>query len=151
MDVLTVHMARTGVKTLANIAFANAFATAMDRSARMRGIEPLMTLRYNPAVPCKLPQVLRLMTAKPDAVFIAASGGPAVTPVRELRQRGYTGTIYSNPGAASSDVLRLGGTALEGFVLATSPFFVGEQLPAQSPVKPVALEFDHAYETRFAH
>ena len=153
MDVLTAHMARTGVKTLANIAFANAFgdafSTAMDKSARGRGIEPVMTLRYNPADTSVMPQVLRLMTAKPDAVFIAGSGSPAVTPVLDLRRRGFAGMIYSNPGAASRDVLRLGGAAVEGLVLATSPFFVAEQLPESDPVKRVALQFNHAYESRF--
>jgi len=153
MDVLTAHMARIGVKRLANMAFANsfgdAFSAAMDMSAKARGIDPVITLRYNPADTSVLPQVLRLMTTKPDAVFIAASGGPAVTPILDLRRRGYTGTIYSNPGAASRDVLRLGGAALEGFVLATSPFFVAEQLSDADSVKRVALQFNHAYEGRF--
>lgn len=153
MDVITAHMAKTGVKTLANFAFANAFgdafAAAIDASAKRRGIEPLMTVRYSPADTSVVPQALRLMAAKPDAVFIAGSGSPAVTPILDLRKRGYAGTIYSNPGAASQDVLRLGGTAVEGLILAVSPFFVAEQLPAADPVKPVAMGFNRAYEDRF--
>lgn len=89
------------------------------------------------------------MAAKPDAVFIAGSGGPAVTPIIELRQRGFAGTIYSNPGAAGTDVLRLGGAAVEGLILAVSPFFVAEQLDDANPVKPKALRFVQAYEGRF--
>lgn len=153
MDVLTDHMARAGVKTLANFAFANsfgdAFAAAMDASAKRRGIEPLINVRYNPADTSVVPQALRLMAVKPDAVFVAGSGSPAVTPILDLRRRGYAGTIYSNPGAASRDVLRLGGTSVEGLILAVSPFFVAEQLPASDPVKPVALSFNRAYEERF--
>lgn len=153
MDVLTAHMARAGVKTLANFAFANsfgdAFAAAMDASAKRRGIEQLINVRYSPADTSVMPQALRLMAVKPDAVFIAGSGGPAVTPILDLRRRGYTGTIYSNPGAASRDVLRLGSTSVEGLILAVSPFFVAEQLPASDPVKPVALSFNRAYEERF--
>lgn len=153
MDVLTAHMARAGVKTLATFAFANAFGdafvAAMDASAKRRGIEPLINVRYGPADTSVVPQALRLMAVKPDAVFIAGSGGPAVTPILELRRRGYTGTIYSNPGAASTDVLRLGGTSVEGLILAVSPFLVAEQLPTSDPVKPVALHFDRAYEERF--
>lgn len=106
-------------------------------------------MRYGPADTSVVPQALRLMAVKPDAVFIAGSGGPAVTPILELRRRGYTGTIYSNPGAASTDVLRLGGTSVEGLILAVSPFLVAEQLPTSDPVKPVALHFDRAYEERF--
>lgn len=153
MDVLTAHMGRAGVKTLGDFAFANSFgdtfAAAMDNSAKRRGIDPVINVRYSPADTSVLPQVVRLMAAKPDAVFIAGSGSAAVTPIVDLRRRGYTGLIYSNPGAASGDVLRLGGTAVEGLILAVSPFFVAEQLPDSDPVKPVALQFDHAYEARF--
>ncbi len=153
MDVIAAHMARAGVKTLANVAFANgfgdAFAAAMDEAAKRRGIDPVTTQRYGPADASVTPQVLRVLALKPDAVFIAGSGGPAVTPVLELRRRGYTGAIYSNPGAASRDVLRLGGTAAEGLILAVSPFLVAEQLPDSDPVKPVALHYDHAYEAKF--
>ncbi len=36
-------------------------------------------------------QVLKLMTAKPDAVLIAGSGTPAALPQKTLVERGYTG------------------------------------------------------------
>ena len=153
MDVLTAHMERAGVKSMANFAFANAFgdafAAAMNASAKRRGIEPLLDVRYSPAETSVLPQALRLMAARPDAVFIAGSGSPAVIPILDLRRRGYTGTIYSNPGAASRDLLRLGGAAVEGVILAVSPFFVAEQLPDTDPVKPVATSFNRAYEGQF--
>ena len=153
MDVLTAHMARAGVTKLADFAFSNAFgdafSAAMDSSAKRRGIDPVITVRYSPADTSVGPQALRLMATKPDAVFIAGSGSPAITPILDLRRRGYTGAIYGNPGAASRDVLRLGGTAVEGLILSASPFFVAEQLPDTDPVKPVALDYDHAYEARF--
>ena len=72
-----------------------------------------------------------------------------MTPIIELRQRGYGGTIYSNPGAAGTDVLRLGGASVEGLILAVSPFFVAEQLDDADPIKAPALRFVQAYETRF--
>ena len=68
MDVLTAHMERAGVKSMANFAFANAFgdafAAAMNASAKRRGIEPLLDVRYSPAETSVLPQALRLMAAK---------------------------------------------------------------------------------------
>ena len=153
MDVITADMKRRGVSTMANFAFAtsfgDAFAAAMDAAATRRGITPVLTVRYNPADATVTPQALRVIGAKPGAVFLAASGGPAVTPVIELRKRGYEGAIYANPGAAGTDVLRLGGAAAEGLFLAVSPFFVAEQLGEGNPVKPVALEFVRAYEAKF--
>ena len=154
MNVITADMARNGVKSIANFAFAtsfgDAFAAAMSDSAQQRGIPTLLTVRYNPGDASVTPQALRVLTAKPDAVFIAGSGGPAVTPVIEMRQRGYRGLIYSNPGAAGTEILRLGGSAAEGFILAVSPFFVAEQLDDNGPVKPKALRFVQDYEAKFS-
>ena len=153
MGVISAHMARTGVKSMADFAFAtsfgDAFAAAMDASAQRAGITPLLTVRYNPADASVTPQALRVLAAKPDAVFLAASGTPTVTPVLELRARGFTGPIYSNPGSASADVIRVGGRATEGLMLSVTSFLVAEQLDDANPVKPVALDYVRAYEAKF--
>ncbi len=66
---------------------ADIFAAAMDASAKRRGIEPLINVRYSPSV--------------------------------------------------------------EGPILAVSPFFVAEQLPASDPLKLDAPRVDCACEERF--
>ncbi|OSI91213.1 branched-chain amino acid ABC transporter substrate-binding protein, partial [Bradyrhizobium canariense] len=43
-------------------------------------------------------QVLKTLAAKPDAVFIASAGTPAVLPQKALRERGYKGPIYQTHG-----------------------------------------------------
>ena len=150
---IVARMAQQGAKRLANIGFATAlgdgYINALVDQARARGIESVIDVRYNPADASVTPQVLRILAAKPDAVFVAASATPATTPILELRNRGYTGPIYTVQGIAGPDALRIGGKALDGVMFSSVPVLVAEQLPDANPVKPPALAFIHAYEQKF--
>lgn len=150
---VAAHMARNGVKTYAAIAFATAFGdgqiAALDASARAYGLTNAMMVRYNPGDASVTPQVLRMIAARPDAMFVGASGTPGATPIIELRSRGWTGPIYGTQGLGNPDVLRVGGKALEGLVFTVTPALVAEQLPDSNPVKAVALAYGQAYEDRF--
>lgn len=147
------HMARSGAKTYAGIAFSTAFGdgqmSAIDANGERAGLRNVLTARYNPTDTSLTPQVLRVLGAKPDAVFIGASGTPAVAPMLELRNRGFTGPMYTTQGVANPDVLRVGGKAIEGLILTVSPVLVAEQLPDSNPVKPVALEYLRLYEGKY--
>lgn len=93
-------------------------------------------------------QVLKLLAAKPDVVFVGASGTPAVMPQITLRQRGYKGPIYQSHGVTSKDFLRVGGKAVEGALIPVGPVLVAEQLPDGHPNKTVATAFVQALEGR---
>ncbi len=144
------HMQKMGKKTLAHIGFANSlgdgYIAALNAQASARGIQTVAELRYNPGDPSVTPQVLRLIAAKPDAVFVAASSSPAATPIIELRARGYTGPIYTVQGIAGPDALRVGGKSLDGTMFSSVPVLVAEQMPDGHPVKTAALAYVNAYE-----
>ena len=150
---LAEHMARTGRKTVGHVGFATSlgdgYIAALNAEAAARGIRTVAEVRYNPADASVTPQVLRLLAARPDAVFIAASSTPATTPILELRARGYAGPIYTVQGIAGPDALRVGGRALDGVLFSTVPVLVAEQLPDDNPVKAPALAFVQAYEGRY--
>ncbi len=150
---VAAHMAHNGVRTYAVIAFATAFGdgqiAALDASAGPHGLHNALTVRYNPGDASVTPQVLRMIAARPDAMFVAASGTPGTTPIIELRSYGWTGPIYGTQGLGNPEVLRLGGKALEGLVFTVTPALVAEQLPDSNPVKAVALAYGQAYEDRF--
>ncbi len=150
---LAEHMARTGRKTVGQIGFATSlgdgYIAALNTEAAARGIRTVAELRYNPADSSVTPQVLRLMAARPDAVFVVASSTPAATPILELRARGYAGPIYTVQGIAGPDTLRVGGRALDGVMFSAVPVLVAEQLPDDNPVKAPALAFVRAYEGRY--
>ena len=143
------HMLAHGWKRLAHIGFANAlgdgYIGALTAQGRERGIESVVDVRYNPADTSVTPQVLRVLAAKPDAVFVAASSSPATTPIIELRSRGYTGPIYTVQGIAGPDALRVGGKALDGVMFSSVPVLVAEQIAPANPVREPALAYVRAY------
>ena len=94
-------------------------------------------------------QVLKIASAKPDAVLIGASGTPAVLPERALKERGYSGKYYQTHGVANNDFLRVGAKDVEGTLLPAGPILVASQLPNDNPVKKSALEYVTAYEKAY--
>ena len=147
------RMVRQGQRTLGDIGFATSlgdgYIRALGAEAASAGIRTVAELRYNPADASVTPQALRLIAARPDAVFVAASSTPATTPIIELRARGYRGPIYTVQGIAGPDALRVGGRALDGVMFSSVPVLVAEQLPDGNPVKASALDYVHAYEAKY--
>ncbi len=147
------NMLAHGWTRLAQIGFANAlgdgYMAALSAQAKARGIEDLLEVRYNPADTSVTPQVLRIIAAKPDAVFVAASASPATTPIVELRARGYQGPIYTVQGIAGPDAIRVGGAALDGVMFSSVPVLVAEQLAPSNKVREPALAYVRAYEGKY--
>lgn len=147
------HMKAHGVAGLSQIGFAtglgDGYFAAMRADAAARSIPILAEARYNPDDTAVTGQVLRLMQPQPGAVFVAASGTPATTPIIELRNRGFAGAIYTVMGIAGPDPLRVGGKALEGVLLSGVPVLTAEQLDDTSPSKAPAMAFITAYEGRY--
>ena len=86
------------------------------------------------------------MAAKPDAVLVAAAGGPTVLPHTTLIDAGYKGRIYQTHGAASPAFLTMGGAKVEGAVLAASLMLVLPEIADSTPSKKVAQDYVAAYE-----
>ena len=155
--IATAHivdaMLRANQRTLGQIGFATSlgdgYMAALEAQAAERGIRTVLQVRYNPGDAGVAPQVLRLMQARPDAAFVAASSTPATTPIIELRARGFAGPIFTVQGIAGPDALRVGGRALDGVMFSSVPVLVAEQLADGHPVKPEALAYVQAYEARF--
>jgi len=93
--------------------------------------------------------VLKLISAKPDAILIGAAGTPGATPQKELVARGYKGRIYQTHGVANPDFLRVIGKDGEGTILPIGPMLVVEQLPDSNPIKKSAAEYITKYEAKY--
>jgi branched-chain amino acid transport system substrate-binding protein len=152
-DQMLDHMKATGVTSLAMIGFANALGDSIMGSMRTEagthGIPIVAETRYNPTDTSVTAQVLRMTQAHPGAVFVVGSSTPGTTPIIELRNRGYTGQIYTIMGIAGPDAIRVGGKALDGVMLSGVPVLTAEQLDEASPVKAAAMRFITAYETKY--
>ncbi len=147
------HMRSQGIKTVGFIGFADAYgdswAESMKAAAPAAGIEILSVERYSRTDTSVASQILKLISLKPDAVFIAASGTPAALPQLTLAERGFKGPVYQTYGIANNDFLRVSGKSAEGAIFAVAPVVVAEQLPDSNPSKKVAFDLIRRYEEAF--
>jgi branched-chain amino acid transport system substrate-binding protein len=151
--ILTQHMADNGIKTVGFIGFADAYGEGWWREfsklTELRKIKIVAAERYARNDTSVTGQILKIMSARPDAVFIAASATPAVLPQKTLIERGYKGRIYQSHGIGTLDFLRVGGKDVEGTLFPTGPAVVAKQLPDSNPVKKAGMEFVNRYEAAY--
>jgi len=144
------HMTNAGVKTVAFIGFADAYGEGwyqeFSKIAEARKLKIVANERYNRADTSVTGQVLKVIAAKPDAVLVAGAGTPAALPQKVLKEKGYKGAYYQTHGVANKDFLRVCGKDCEGTFLPAGPVLVAAQLPADNPIKKVAMEYTAKYE-----
>ena len=144
---------RHGVKTLAFIGFSNALGDAfwdeVSKAAEKNGLKVVGNERYAPTDTSVTGQILKLVSANPDAVVVGASGTPAALPATALAQRGYKGKVYFNHGVSNADFVRVCGGACENAYVPTGPVMVAAALPENHPVKRQATDFVNAYEGKY--
>ncbi|MCC7218176.1 MAG: ABC transporter substrate-binding protein [Burkholderiales bacterium] len=152
-DALIAHMVKHGVRTVGFIGFNDPYGenwyTVFSAQAQKAGIRIVASERFLRSDGSVAGQVAKLMAAKPDAVLVAAAGGPTVLPHTTLVDTGYKGRIYQTHGAAAPDFLRLGGAKVEGTVLAASLMLVLPEVADGTPAKKVAQDYVAAYEKAY--
>lgn len=153
MSAVIDHMVANGVKTVGYIGFTDSWGdqnyAALTQLAAAKNITVVANERYNRVDTSVTAQILKILVAKPDAVFIGASGSPAVLPNLTLRDSGFEGRIYNSHGSVARAVLQAGGAAMEGSVAPTGPLMVADELPDSYPTKKAAIDFISAYEAKW--
>ena len=149
-ELVVTNMSAAGVKSYAFVGFNDAYGDGwleqMGKYAKLAGIRQVASERYSKTDASVVGQMLKVMSSRPDAVFIAASGTPAALPQVFLHEHGYQGMVYQTHGVANNDFLRIGGKAVEGTLLPAGPVLVAEQLPRSHPARQPALDFVQKYE-----
>ena len=152
-DALAGYMEKQGVKTVGFIGFTDAYGDSwykeFGNAAAKHNLKIAASERYNRTDSSVTGQVLKLMSANPDAILIAGSGTPAALPATTLKDRGYKGKVYQTHGVANNDFLRVCGKDCEGELLPAGPILVADQLPDSNPVKKSALAYKAAYEKAY--
>ncbi len=147
------NMAQNKFKTVAYIGFDDAYGqdwyNNFAKECEAAGIKIVANESYNRTATSVTGQALHILTAKPQAVLIGASGTPAVLPERTLKQVGYKGQIYQTHGVANPDFLRVCGSDCNGTILPVSPGVVAAQLPPDSPIKQSAMRYADAYDKAY--
>ncbi|MDD2991826.1 MAG: ABC transporter substrate-binding protein [Zoogloea sp.] len=148
---VVADMVEGGAKTVGFIGFSDSWGELLLKAltkATEGKIKIVATERYGRADPSVQAQVLKVMSAKPDVVFVGASGTPAAMPQITLRERGYKGKIYQSHGVTSKEFLRVGGKAVEGALIPVGPVLVAEQLPDSHPTKKAGVAFVKELEAK---
>lgn len=148
---VVADMVAGGAKTVGFIGFSDSWGELLLK-ALTKASEGKLTIvaseRYSRADPSVQAQVLKVMAAKPDVVFVGASGTPAAMPQITLRERGYKGKVYQSHGVTSKEFLRVGGKAIEGALIPVGPVLVAEQLPDSHPTKKASVAFVKELEAK---
>ncbi len=142
---------RTGVKTYGFLGYADAYGEAwlkdLSALAEKAGIKLVATERFARSDTSVTGQALKLVSANPDAILIAASGSGAAMPHKGLVERGYAKTkIFQTHGAASRDLIRIGGADVEGSFVSSGPAVVANLLPDSNASKALATKYTAEYE-----
>jgi len=146
-------MQKDGVKTVGYIGFSDSYGdlwvSQFKAAGEKYGLSMIAEERYARPDTSVSGQVLKLVAARPDAVFVGASGTGAALPQLALRERGFTGPIYQTHGAVTFDFLRIAGAAADNTVFASGPVMVAELQPDSSETKAEGLDYVTAYEAKF--
>jgi len=150
---LVAHMKKSGVKTVGFLGYADAYGELFlrDMKIKMAGtdLKFVSEERFARTDTSVTGQALKVTAGNPDAILIVASGSGAAMPHKALMERGYKGKIYQTHGAASRDLMRVGGKDVEGGYVVAGPGLVAEQLPANHPSKAVAMAHVQAWEKAY--
>ncbi len=148
------HWKKAGVKTYGFLGYSDAYGEAwltdIKPLAEKAGIKLVATERFARPDTSVTGQALKLVSANPDAILVVASGSGAAMPHKGLVERGYPKSkIYQTHGAATMDLIRVGGADVEGSFVSSGPAVVADKLPEGNPSKALGMryiaEFEKAY------
>ncbi len=144
------YIAKTGVKKLGYIGFSDGYGegyyNVLKVEAPKVGIELTTHEVYARNDASVTGQVLKIIATKPDAVFVASAGTPAVLPQKALRERGYKGPIFQTHGVATNEFIRLGGKDVEGAIYTGEAFTIVDDLAKDSPFRAAPERYIAAYK-----
>ena len=149
-NAILKYIAKTGAKTLGYIGVSDAYGEGyykvLSEVAPKLGITLTGHEVYARSDASVTGQVLKIIATKPDAVFVASAGTPAVLPQKALRERGYKGPIFQTHGVATEEFIKLGGKDVDGAIFTGEAFTVVNDLPADSPFRKPTTAFIDAYK-----
>ena len=145
------HWKKMGVKTFGFLGYSDAYGESwlkdITAQAEKAGIRSVAVERFARPDTSVTGQALKLVAANPDAILIAASGSGAAMPHKGLVERGYAkAKLYQTHGAASLDLIRVGGKDVEGSFVSSGPATVADLLPDSNPSKTLGMKYISEYE-----
>ena len=134
-----------GIRKLATINESTYYAEGVRRASvaqfEKRGGEVVAAEQYDSATTDFRTQLTRLLNANPDAIHVAAQGEfSGGTIIKQLRELGYQGPIYSEVVPVGSEALNIAGDAATGLRAITADLD-----PANDRAQQVLRNFGERY------
>jgi branched-chain amino acid transport system substrate-binding protein len=149
-DALADYMVANGIKSIGFLGYTDGYGQgwldAVQQVMPAKGIKVIAVERFQRTDTSVIAQGLKIVSANPDAVLIAASGTVAVMPQKTLREQGFTKAIFQTGGVATMEFIRVGGKDVEGTIFPAGPVTVASLLPDSHPSKQAGLAYIKAYE-----
>ena len=153
IEAAVEDMQKNGIQSLGFIGFADAWGdlayNILSEKTGKAGIQLSSNERYARSDTSVTGQMLKITSAKPQAIFVGGSSTPAALPQISAADRGIQNRFYHTHGVVNKDFIRLGGKSVEGAIAPTGPVVVVEQLPDNHPLKKTGMEFIQQYETAY--
>ncbi len=145
------HWKKLGVKSYGFLGYSDgygeAWLTDIKPLAEKAGIKLVDTERFARSDTAVTGQALKLIQANPDAILVVASGSGAAMPHKGLVERGYPkGKIYQTHGAATMDLIRVGGADVDGSFVSSGPAVVADKLPESNASKALGMRYIAEFE-----
>ena len=153
VSAIVENAKRHNVKRIAFLGYADGWGdlniASLTPLAKAAGINVIAEERFGRTDTSVTAQVLKIISADPDAVFVGASGTSGALPETTLRDQGFTGLIYQTHGSAMKPFIDALGSAGDGTLLPSGPIIVASDLPDSNPIKAVSLDFIHRYDAKW--
>lgn len=145
------HWKKIGAKTYGFLGYADAYGEAWLKdivpAAEKAGLKLVATERFARTDTSVTGQALKLMSANPDVILVVASGSGAAMPHKGMVERGYAKSkLYQTHGAATFDLIRVGGADVEGSFVSSGPAVVADKLPDSNASKALGVRYISEYE-----
>ncbi|OWT59192.1 ABC transporter substrate-binding protein [Candidimonas nitroreducens] len=147
------YMAAHGVKTLAFMGLDDAYGEGglmeMKAFSQKKGVKIVDIERFGRADTNFIPQALKVLQSKPDAVYIHAIPPSASLVQAALKRVGYKGPIYHGAGSATNAFITIGKSAVEGAIVGVTPITLYKFLAPNNPLKKSIGDFVAAYNAKY--
>lgn len=108
------------------------------------GIEVVADVTYQATDTDFTGHIAKMMAAKPGSITVYGNGNELALILKQLRQNGYEGFVYTSEGGANAEVLSVAGEAADGLIFAAA--YVVPETPEDGTTELIREVLNKFYE-----
>jgi branched-chain amino acid transport system substrate-binding protein len=120
-----------------------------EQAGKADGFTVVASEAIEPTVTDATPQITRIRAASPQAIVVWSTPPSADVVAKGYQLLGLKVPLLFSDGSANGVFLKLGGSAVEGAVVAGTKIGVADQLPDSDPQKQVLQHYIQAFEQAY--